>query len=458
MSARRLLALALVAASASACLTSSSSTPSSPIRTSSSPLATSSSIPVSESTFVTTPLEPVDAGEPAIAVGRNGTIAVTAGAFSLETMADFGTSIWVGGRGVPLRHLGAIGELDVPDRVAVPSRDSDVEISSAGTLHITTNVRLYPKGTTVTPPGPSPESVISAIRCPRVETSTFDVSDCTTTILGLEPGVHLDRPWLTTEGSNAWIAYYDPDREMIVERSTDAGITWRRAGAFSLEGAPFEVPPGPIVVDPGSGTLYIASTASRPGGSQQEVVVSRSTDGGSTWAPTFVYLDPDGTSLNNIFAALAVDAANGTVHVAWSDRHAVFTSRSTDAGGHWTLPLAISTPPAATTVMPWLAAANGTVAVVYYGTTGSFPEDTRNTWDVYVAKSTDGGATFRQSVVSSAPNHKGVVCLGGTDCPIEHRLLLDLFEVTIDPVDGRIVVAYMDTSGPLPQIVVAFER
>jgi hypothetical protein len=74
------------------------------------------------------------------------------------------------------------------------------------------------------------------------------------------------------------------------------------------------------------------------------------------------------------------------------------------------------------------------------------------------AQTTDEGASFAQSKVSNQHNHVGVVCTEGT------RNLLDLFEVAIDPQNGKAGVIYTDdtfTDGdgnPLPQIILAQQQ
>ncbi len=79
-----------------------------------------------------------------------------------------------------------------------------------------------------------------------------------------------------------------------------------------------------------------------------------------------------------------------------------------------------------------------------------------------MAQTTDDGASFAQSLVSNTPNHVGVVCTNGTGCAPGTRNLLDLFEVAIDPQNGRAAIIYTDdtitttsSGAPLPQIVLA---
>jgi hypothetical protein len=94
-------------------------------------------------------------------------------------------------------------------------------------------------------------------------------------------------------------------------------------------------------------------------------------------------------------------------------------------------------------------------------------------WNVYLAQTTDGGASFTQSLVSPTAVHVGVVCTGGTACTAGTRNLLDLFQVAIDPQNGKAAIIYTndtlststapgnfaclpnETVCPLPQAVLA---
>lgn len=123
--------------------------------------------------------------------------------------------------------------------------------------------------------------------------------------------------------------------------------------------------------------------------------------------------------------------------------------------------MAVNTAPATTAIFPWLAAYNGTVDLVYYGTSAASKDDPSAVWNVYLAQSRNGSA-FTQVIVSDHPNHLGVVCTEGTACQPGTRNLLDLFEVAIDPTTGRAAVIYTDDTlttasdgTPLPQVVLA---
>src|SRR2546426_11497195 len=188
------------------------------------------------------------------------------------------------------------------------------------------------------------------------------------------------------------------------------------------------------------------------------IFVSRSTDGGVTWTAALVFHAPLNTAENNVFPTLAVDPTNGKLHAAWSDAHTVFYATSSDQGVSWSPALAVNGAPATTAVFPWIAARNGVVDLVYYGTTASSKDDPTAVWNVFLAQTTNDGATFHQSLVSNTPNHVGVICTQGTGCRRGTRNLLDLFKVGIDPGSGRAAVIYTDdtvtqtgSGAPLPQ-------
>jgi BNR repeat-like domain len=261
-----------------------------------------------------------------------------------------------------------------------------------------------------------------------------------------------------------------------VQRSTDDGFTWKKVGdpitgnGATTGGSTFNNENGPIVADPTSNVLYDVyayGTASIQKGTSADfnnVAVARSMDGGVTWTTTTVFSAPRGSVENNIFPSLAVDPANGNVYATWSDQAHVYVAKSTDYGATWSDAKVVTAAPVATAVFPWIAARNDTVDAVYYGTNVSGDSNTETTavWNVYLSQSTNGGSTFTQTQVSQTPNHVGVICTGGISCKAGTRNLLDLFEVAIDPQNGKAGIIYTDdtltkdaSGNPLPQAVLA---
>jgi hypothetical protein len=287
-----------------------------------------------------------------------------------------------------------------------------------------------------------------------------------------------DRPWITTAGTNAWLTYHDSKNSALirVKRSTDDGKTWSAAGSpipgqdAATADATFNNSIGPIVADPGTGVVYESYAAGEPqtkakSGNYNNIYVSRSADGGKHWTSTLVFHAPPFTRLNNFWPSLAVDPVTHTVYTAWTDQHGIAVSQSTDGGVTWSPAVTVST--IRTTVMPWVAARNGKVDVVYYGSTAASADDTTAVWNVYDSQFSNGAWAIKQ--VSNTPNRVGAVCLNGSACVNNvNRELLDLFEVAEDPLSGKAAIIYTDSTidtwtangvtKELPEIVLAFEQ
>ncbi len=413
--------------------------------------------------FTNTPLlRPDGASEPAISVASDGTMALSA-----LSWQNFFTHVWKGPFGSTPAFQGEI-DADLGTRVG-GGGDADIEIGSTGTLHATTLIFFFNPVLKITQLG------VSAIACAGANTSN-DFASCKKQIIDTTQS---DRQWVTSDGATVWISYHDSGSSSTihVQRSDDDGFTWHKVGdpvvgQGSTTGAStFNNDQGPIVADPTTHAVFAitaAGTASVQKGSSanfNQIFVTRSTDLGQTWTASLVYTAPSGAALNNVFPALAVDPANGTLYAAWSDAHTVSLSRSTDHGSTWSAPVAVSVVPAVTAVFPWIAARNGLVDVVYYGTTSTSKDDPTAIWNTYMAQSTDAGAHFTQVLVSDHANHVGPICTGGISCAPGTRNLLDLFEIALDPRSGKAAIIYTDdtltttsSGSPLPQVVLAQQQ
>jgi hypothetical protein len=402
--------------------------------------------------------------EPAIRFANDGTMAVDGLGW-----LPFQVNLWEGHFGATPSYFGAM-DTDLHNvgagRRTLGDEDADIAFTSAGTLLLTDlnvsfnrNVKGVQLGVNVT-------------RCPAAATTP---SGCTHIFLDTAGA---DRPWITTAGTDAWVAYHDSGNSTLirVKRSTDDGKTWQPVGSpipgqgAATGQATFNNDAGPIVADPGTGVLYDVYAAGEPqtkatSTNFNNIFVSRSTDGGLHWTSTLVFHAAPFTGLNNIFPALAVDPVTHAVYAAWTDQHGVDVSTSTDGGVTWSPAVTVST--IQTTVMPWVAARNGKVDVVYYGSTAASPADTSAVWNVYDSQFSGGVWTVKK--VSNTPNRVGAVCLAGSGCVNNtNRELLDLFQVAEDPVSGKAAIIYTDSTidtwtangvtKELPEIVLAFEK
>ncbi len=403
--------------------------------------------------------------EPAIAFGKDGSMAVDGLGW-----LPFQVNLWKGHFGATPSYFGAM-DTDLNNvgagRTTLGDEDADVEITSAGTtLLVDLNLILNPNGS-------GTQLGVSVARCPAGTTSP---GGCTHVFLDTAGA---DRPWITTAGTNAWVAYHDSGNSTLihVKRSTDDGKTWSQAGSpipgqgAATGNATFNNSLGPIVADPGKpGVVYESYAAGEPqtkatSANFNNIFVSRSTDGGMHWTSTLVFHAPPFTRLNNFWPTLAVDPVTHVVYTAWTDKHGIDVSQSSDGGVTWSPAVTVST--IKTTVMPWVAARNGKVDVVYYGSTAASTDDTSAVWNTYDSQFANGA--WKVLKVSNTPNRIGAVCMEGSGCVNNvNRELLDLFEVAEDPVTGKAAVIYTDTTidtwtangvtKELPEIVLAFEQ
>jgi hypothetical protein len=402
--------------------------------------------------------------EPAIAFGADGAMAVDGLAW-----LPFQVNMWRGRFGATPSYFGAMDtnlSLQGKGRLELGDEDADTEITSAGTLLLADLDLIINGGFNNFQLG------VSVTRCPVGVTSP---AGCTTSQLDTAGA---DRPWITSYRNNVWVSYHDSQNSTMirVKKSTDDGRTWSPSGSpLVAQGdvtgnSTFNSSAGPIVADPTTGYVYDGfmggeQTTKCCSANYNNVYVSRSTDGGAHYTAVLVYHAPPFTRLNNFWPVVAVDSTTGRVWTAWTDQHGVWVSYSDDHAASWSMATKVST--ITTTVMPWVAARDGKVDVVYYGSSASTPADTSAVWNVYDSQLK--GSTWTVKQVSNTPNRVGAVCLEGSGCVNNtNRELLDLFEVAEDPISGQAAVIYTDstlstwtlngTTKELPEIVLAFEN
>lgn len=421
--------------------------------------------------FSNTPLlRPEGQSEPAIGFADDGTMAVT----GLQWLFDpsfFGTHLYVGPFGSTPAFDGLLDAgLRQPGKVVFGSGDADLDIGSTNTLH-TTTLMIF-----VNPTFHAAQIGVSAITCPNVTSSGFSISSCTRHFVDT---TQADRDWITSDGPRVYLSYHDAGVSSLihVQRSDDDGFTWHKVGdpivgqGRNTAGATFNNIQGNLLADVMTHNVYDIFASGQPGilkaktFTGNHVFVSRSSDGGRHWTANLVFQLPPPASFDNVFPALAVDPTNGNVYATFSEGHHVFFSVSTDQGTTWSPAVVVNIAPAVTAIFPWISAHAGTVDVVYYATTAASKNDPSAVWNVYLAQTTNNGASFTQSLVSNTSNHTGVICTNGTGCAPGTRNLLDLFKVAINPVNGGAGVIYTDdtitkdgSGNPLPQIVLAQQQ
>ena len=403
--------------------------------------------------------------EPAIAFGNDGKMVVDGLGW-----IPFQVNVWTGTFGSTPSYFGGVDTtVPVPGngRIGLGSGDADVEVTSAGTTVVADLDFVFTKNGSL-------QLGVSATRCPS---GAAGPDDCTTTLLD-QGGA--DREWLTHRGTTLWMSTHDSGNSTGIKvwRSDDDGVSWQKVGSpLTGQGkgtgnATFNNVQGPIVADPNANYVYDVYAAGETftkccSSDYNNIYVSRSTDGGKSWTAQLVYHAAPGTGLGNIFPSLAVDHTTGRLYAVWSDGHDVWLSTAPRGGTTWSAPQKVSS--IHTALMPWAAANNGKVDIVYYGSTAD-QDDANGVWNVYDAQSTDAGSTFDQNLVSNTPNRVGAVCTEGTGCTGgTNRELLDLFEVAEDPLTGKAAIIYTSSEistytrsdgsvHKLPEIVLAYEQ
>src|SRR5690349_9904813 len=82
---------------------------------------------------------PEGASEPAIAIGSDGTVAISGLLWGFFTGGPFGTNLWTGPRGTTPVVRGSIdSDLQQQGKTVLGGFDADVDIGSTGALHATT--------------------------------------------------------------------------------------------------------------------------------------------------------------------------------------------------------------------------------------------------------------------------------------------------------------------------------
>jgi hypothetical protein len=153
-----------------------------------------------------------------------------------------------------------------------------------------------------------------------------------------------------------YVTWMGPEGLMF-DKSTDAGLTWLQndinvSGShinwlvFNIPGV--EIVPGfPIInCDLSSsiynGNIYICWTDQRSGYNDTDVWLTKSTDAGLSWSPP-IRVNDDGPGRHQFFAWMTIDQTNGYLYFVFYDRRNyttlqtdVYMARSTDGGASFT--------------------------------------------------------------------------------------------------------------------------
>jgi hypothetical protein len=248
-------------------------------------------------------------------------------------------------------------------------------------------------------------------------------------------------------GAGKVAAYYCQQYPSLNQcsHSADGGATWTP----SLAGTGCNGLFGHLKVA-ADGTVYAPSAFCTTGGkSGLGGFVSR--DNGASWSSWVI---PGAVTPERGFDPALATTTDGTLYEAWArdgDEHPVVTV-STDGAAHWRPPVdlagTVSPPLAGATVPTVVAGSPGRAAVAFLGTRHavkdgeSVLDDVDAVWDLLVAPTYDGGATWTTTQVTRDPVQRGGINDGGVGATAS-RNLLDFMDAGVTR-EGRVVVAFAD--------------
>ncbi len=227
---------------------------------------------------------------------------------------------------------------------------------------------------------------------------------------------------------NLYVAYTDfndPGANIFVTRSTDDAATWSSPQNISSAIAAGSHNQGVNVQTGPNGEVYATWAVYDAFPADEDAIgFAKSTDGGVTWNTASRIITNirgirnTGTSKNqrvNSFPSMAVDisggAHNGWIYIVWANVGVpgvnqgpdidVYMIRSTDGGATWSTPVRVNQDPTGQGkqhYFPWITCdpETGALSVIFY--------DDRNVTatqaEVFVANSVDGGSTWEDFKVS----------------------------------------------------------
>lgn len=195
-----------------------------------------------------------------------------------------------------------------------------------------------------------------------------------------------DLPQIAVDGDNVHIAFLRADKTVIALNSTDDGRTFSAPVAIALGW-------GEIVAASRGQDVYVSWNDYAA--SRFDVIMAVSHDGGATFDVQNLSASRPSSAREPIFG---LDQISGRLSLVWREDVPIqgVYLQSLDAGTTWSDPLPIDTP-----ARQFMVADDGTY--IYLSYLKDFTIDGVSDWQIYLATSTDGGASFPSRVNLSGP-------------------------------------------------------
>lgn len=169
-----------------------------------------------------------------------------------------------------------------------------------------------------------------------------------------------------------------------------------------------------------NGEIYVGWAGPKIRNSQFGIFFNKSTNGGTNWLtdPLYVCDQPGGwdymiaglqrcNGMPVTCCDISTGPYRGNVYIAYSDEasatdHDIKFVKSTNGGNNWTAPLRVNNDAVGKEqFLPWMTVdqKTGYIYIVFYDRRNY----TNNATDVYIAKSTNGGSTFTNILISETP-------------------------------------------------------
>ena len=256
------------------------------------------------------------------------------------------------------------------------------------------------------------------------------------TYTGLNSPKKQDKEWavVDTRNNNIYVTWTQFDNygtstqtdtsRILFSKSTDGSVTWSTPVRIDKLGGDCvdsdNTVEGAVPCVGPNGEIYVTWAGPKIRNSQFGLFFNKSTNAGSTWLSEPIYAGNQPGGWDNLIinglqrcngmpitcCDLSAGPNRGNIYVGYSDSagpsdNDIKFIKSTNGGLNWSNPVRVNNdPPGKEQFMPWMTVdqKNGDIYFVFY--------DRRNysttATDVYLAKSTDGGNTFTNFIVSTS--------------------------------------------------------